>query len=125
MSRSVFSPLPGTGAVSIRDHGIIDGIEPCANSFGCGESRIPRGTNFERRSYREQREEETPVKSMLTVAAALILIAVAGIAEAKSSARYCLRTSAGPGDCRFSSFKQCQAASSGVGGTCVRNRGPR
>ncbi|WP_424631592.1 DUF3551 domain-containing protein [Bradyrhizobium sp. SYSU BS000235] len=61
---------------------------------------------------------------MLAVAAALIFVVIAGLAEAKS-ARYCLRTSAGPGDCRFSTFKQCRAASSGIGGTCIRNRGPR
>ena len=38
---------------------------------------------------------------------------------------YCLQTSPGPGDCKYASLKQCQAAMSGTGGTCVRNTGPR
>lgn len=38
---------------------------------------------------------------------------------------YCLRTSAGPGDCKYHSFEQCQAALSGTLGSCVRNVGPR
>jgi hypothetical protein len=65
-----------------------------------------------------------PMKITIMAVAALIFLATAGFAEA-SSARYCLRTSAGPGDCRFSTMKQCRAASSGIGGTCVRNYGRR
>lgn len=38
---------------------------------------------------------------------------------------YCLRTSAGPGDCKYKSFQQCQAALSGTLGSCERNTGPR
>lgn len=38
---------------------------------------------------------------------------------------YCLQTSPGPGDCKYTSLKQCQAALSGTVGTCVRNNAPR
>ncbi len=38
---------------------------------------------------------------------------------------YCLQTSPGPGDCKYTSLKQCQAALSGTVGTCVQNNGPR
>ncbi|WP_083875143.1 DUF3551 domain-containing protein [Afipia broomeae] len=38
---------------------------------------------------------------------------------------YCLRTAEGPGDCNYQSYAQCQAALSGIEGTCVRNAGPR
>ncbi|WP_184090528.1 DUF3551 domain-containing protein [Afipia massiliensis] len=31
----------------------------------------------------------------------------------------------GPGDCKYTSLKQCQAALSGTVGTCVRNNAPR
>lgn len=64
------------------------------------------------------------MKRTIIVAAALTFIATISLAEAKS-ARYCLRTSAGPGDCRFSTMKQCRASASGTAGTCVRNSGPR
>ncbi len=38
---------------------------------------------------------------------------------------YCLRTAAGPGDCKYRNLEQCQAAQAGTLGTCVRNTGPR
>lgn len=38
---------------------------------------------------------------------------------------YCLQTAPGPGDCKYTSLKQCQAAMSGTVGTCVKNAGPR
>lgn len=39
--------------------------------------------------------------------------------------RYCLKSSPGPGDCKYSSYRQCKAAASGLNATCVRNYGPR
>lgn len=52
------------------------------------------------------------------------LIAIWGGAQARSST-YCLKSSEGPGDCKYSSYRQCKAAASGTIGTCVRNYGPR
>jgi len=45
--------------------------------------------------------------------------------QATNGYSYCLRTSPGPGDCKYASFQQCQAALSGRDGECVRNVGPR
>jgi len=39
--------------------------------------------------------------------------------------RYCLKSSPGPGDCKYKSYRQCKAAASGINATCVRNYGPR
>lgn len=38
---------------------------------------------------------------------------------------YCLQTGPGPGDCKYTTMQQCQAAMSGTAGNCVRNVGPR
>jgi hypothetical protein len=60
------------------------------------------------------------------VAAMLLAFAVA-IAPTGVEARgyrYCLKTSAGPGDCKYGSYRQCKAAASGTGASCVRNYGP-
>lgn len=54
----------------------------------------------------------------------IALIAASGGAEARSG-KYCLKNSPGPGDCKYSSYRQCQAAASGTVATCVRNYGPR
>jgi hypothetical protein len=51
-------------------------------------------------------------------------MAISGGAQARSGA-YCLKSSEGPGDCKYSSYRQCKAAASGTVGTCVRNYGPR
>jgi hypothetical protein len=58
----------------------------------------------------------------------LIALAVFGGLVMGSSAQarqeaYCLKTSAGPGDCKYSSFAQCEAARSGVDGACQKNPG--
>ncbi len=63
----------------------------------------------------------------------LIAIAALGVvfafgssgAEAAPSYKYCLKNSPGPGDCKYSSYRQCMASASGTGATCVRNYGPR
>jgi len=34
---------------------------------------------------------------------------------------YCLKKSAGPGDCKYSTYQQCSAALSGTNGTCRKN----
>lgn len=54
----------------------------------------------------------------------IALIAAMTGAEARSY-QYCLKNSPGPGDCRYSSYRQCQAAASGTSATCVRNYGQR
>jgi hypothetical protein len=38
---------------------------------------------------------------------------------------FCLKNSAGPGDCKYQTMAQCQAAMSGTNSECVRNVGPR
>lgn len=46
-------------------------------------------------------------------------------AEAARGARFCLKNSIGPGDCRYFSYRQCMASASGTRATCVRNYGRR
>lgn len=38
---------------------------------------------------------------------------------------YCLKTSIGPGDCKYNTMQQCLASASGISADCVRNYGPR
>jgi len=45
-------------------------------------------------------------------------------AEARSY-QYCLKNSPGPGDCKYSTYRQCMASASGTRAICVRNYGPR
>jgi hypothetical protein len=63
----------------------------------------------------------------LMIAIALVGLAWAGStsAEAARGARYCLKNSPGPGDCKYSSYRQCMASASGTSAICVRNYGPR
>lgn len=67
---------------------------------------------------------------MRKIMIAAALLAVAGIfgssgAEAARGYKYCLKNSPGPGDCKYSSYRQCMASASGTGAICVRNYGPR
>ncbi|CAN5196805.1 hypothetical protein BH10PSE10_BH10PSE10_12780 [soil metagenome] len=55
---------------------------------------------------------------------AIAFIAASHGAEARSYA-YCLKNSPGPGDCKYTSYRQCKASASGTGAICVRNYGPR
>lgn len=43
-----------------------------------------------------------------------------GTAYAAQNA-YCLKTSEGPGDCKYATYAQCAAALSGAGGVCQKN----
>lgn len=61
---------------------------------------------------------------VMAAALGVAFVLSASGAEARSY-KYCLKTSIGPGDCKYSSYKQCQAALSGTQGDCVRNNGPR
>lgn len=55
-----------------------------------------------------------------------IVIALAATTGAEARGyKYCLKNSPGPGDCKYSSYRQCQAAASGTVATCVLNYGPR
>ncbi|WP_424631618.1 DUF3551 domain-containing protein [Bradyrhizobium sp. SYSU BS000235] len=54
----------------------------------------------------------------------LAAFAAGGAANA-TNYKYCLKSSPGPGDCKYQTYKQCQAAMSGINATCVRNYGPR
>jgi Protein of unknown function (DUF3551) len=53
---------------------------------------------------------------------AISLIHIPTPAEARDYP-YCIRRwgEPGPGDCRFTSFRQCQATSSGLNADCFRN----
>ena len=55
---------------------------------------------------------------------AIAFVAASTGAEARGYG-YCLKNSPGPGDCKYTSYRQCQAAASGTGALCVRNYGPR
>ncbi len=60
--------------------------------------------------------------------AGTFLLLAFGFAPTAAEARgypYCLKSSPGPGDCKYKSYRQCQAAASGLNATCVRNYGPR
>ncbi|NGX99392.1 MAG: DUF3551 domain-containing protein [Candidatus Afipia apatlaquensis] len=61
---------------------------------------------------------------LIALALSTTSLAFIGQAEARGY-RYCLKTSAGPGDCKYSSYRQCQASASGTFATCVRNYGRR
>lgn len=60
--------------------------------------------------------------------AGIFLALAFGLAPTAAEARnyaYCLKSSPGPGDCKYNSYRQCQAAASGLNASCVRNYGPR
>lgn len=61
---------------------------------------------------------------LIVMALATASFAFTGQAEARGY-RYCLKSSPGPGDCRYSSYRQCMASASGLNAVCVRNYGPR
>lgn len=66
------------------------------------------------------------MKAFLIAAAALVAASLMGTTGADARGyRYCLKSSPGPGDCKYTSYRQCQAAASGLNATCVRNYGPR
>jgi hypothetical protein len=61
------------------------------------------------------------MRIMILAAMAAAFIAALGASAAEAGSRYCLKRSPGPGDCKYSSYRQCQASASGVGGTCERS----
>lgn len=66
------------------------------------------------------------MKTLLIAAMALAVTSLAATRDAEArNYRYCLKSSPGPGDCKYSSYRQCKAAASGLNATCVRNYGPR
>lgn len=66
------------------------------------------------------------MKRFLIAAMALAVMSIAPTRDAEARGyRYCLKSSPGPGDCKYSSYRQCKAAASGLNATCVRNYGPR
>lgn len=69
--------------------------------------------------------EEIVTKFLIAGAFFALSFGIAATAAEARSYSYCLKSSIGPGDCKYSSYRQCQASASGVGGTCERNRGPR
>lgn len=61
---------------------------------------------------------------LIVMVLATTSFAFAGQADARGY-KYCLKSSPGPGDCKYSSYRQCMASASGLNATCVRNYGPR
>jgi Protein of unknown function (DUF3551) len=62
------------------------------------------------------------MRTMLLAAAALAAAAVFHTAPAHAqNYPYCLKNSAGPGDCKYTSYAQCEAAASGINGYCEEN----
>jgi hypothetical protein len=64
-----------------------------------------------------------PIAKMMT-ASAVALSTLAFVAMATSAAQageYCNTNTSGMRGCGFSSLEQCQAAMSGIGGTCARD----
>ncbi|HEX7883533.1 MAG TPA: DUF3551 domain-containing protein [Afipia sp.] len=64
-------------------------------------------------------------KFVMTAAALAVVSLMATTGADARQYKYCLKSSPGPGDCKYSSYQQCQAAASGINATCVRNYGPR
>lgn len=76
------------------------------------------------------------IRFLLVTACLVVILATSAMAQSNSQREkkttgqtsgyaYCLQTSPGPGDCKYTSLQQCQAALSGIDGTCVKNNGPR
>ena len=72
------------------------------------------------------------MNKILLAAACVLAISTTGAMAGKrdrtasaTSYPYCLKTSIGPGDCKYTTLQQCQATLAGIGGDCVRNYGPR
>lgn len=61
---------------------------------------------------------------LILTALATTSFAFIGQADARGY-RYCLKSSPGPGDCKYSSYRQCMASASGLNAVCVRNYGRR
>ncbi len=61
---------------------------------------------------------------LIVMALATTSFAFIGQADARGY-KYCLKSSPGPGDCKYSSYRQCMASASGLNAICVRNYGPR
>jgi hypothetical protein len=65
------------------------------------------------------------MKSLIIAAAAAVVVLSAAAPATARSYQWCQRTQATGGNpqCSFTSFRQCQASISGVGGDCIRNPG--
>lgn len=61
---------------------------------------------------------------LIVMALAATSFGFIGQADARGY-KYCLKSSPGPGDCKYSSYRQCMASASGLNAICVRNYGPR
>lgn len=61
------------------------------------------------------------MRTVLFALAALAATSVLNTGAAKADQPFCLKTGAGPGDCKYDSYAECQAAASGIYGTCQPN----
>jgi hypothetical protein len=59
--------------------------------------------------------------TLAAIATAAILIVAASHPAKAYNLQWCAVDSAGPGDCRYNSYQQCQAAVSGTGSYCLEN----
>lgn len=71
------------------------------------------------------KQTEEIVRTLLIAAVSLAITSLMATTADARGYRYSLKSSPGPGDCKYSSYRQCQAAASGLNATCVRNYGPR
>jgi hypothetical protein len=71
----------------------------------------------------KRKEKMKPISKMMTASAA-VLSTVAFVAMATPAAQageFCSVNTSGMRGCGYSSLEQCQASTSGVGGTCMRD----
>ena len=61
---------------------------------------------------------------LIAMALATTSFVFTGQADARGY-KYCLKSSPGPGDCKYSSYRQCMASASGQDAICVRNQSRR
>lgn len=74
----------------------------------------------------DNNEREDIVRTFLIAAASLAIASLVAVTNADARGyKYCLKSSPGPGDCKYSSYRQCMASASGLNAICVRNYGPR
>lgn len=61
------------------------------------------------------------MRTVLLALAALAATSVLTTGAARADQPFCLKTGAGPGDCKYDSYAECQAAASGIYGICQPN----
>jgi hypothetical protein len=93
--------------------------DPTVEEFPIGKHRLPEQhcSNF------LKGQEMKPISRMMTASAAALstLVIVAVAAPTAQAGEYCSINTSGMRGCGYTSLEQCQASTSGIGGTCVRD----